>query len=179
MKLLRCSREAELKEEMESGHWPEASSSELRGHVAVCSGCLDAVLLRQSFRAARTESVSAAQLPPPGMLWWRAQLRRRNAALAKVQRPIVGAQIFALLVTVAIGCGLAIVEWRTGLEGGLSVSGWLDSLNSLPKSSAAHLEGLFSTASSVLSGNLVFLTPALVVLALVGGLAALMVTDKS
>jgi len=176
MKFLRCSREAELKEQMESGHWPQASTSDLRAHVAACKACQDAALLRQSFRQARAVTSAEAQLPPPGLLWWRAQLRRRNAALARVQKPIVGAQIFALLVTLALACGFVIVEMRSDPDGKLSLIGWMSSLS---KSSTLHLEGLLSTASSIFTGNPLFLTPALVVLVLMGGLAALLVTDKS
>ena len=176
MNLLRCSREAELKAEMESGHWPEASTPELRAHVEACSACRDAVMLRQSFREARTATLAAAQLPPPGLLWWRAQLRRRNVALARVQRPIVGAQIFALLMTIVIAAGLVVIELRSGFDGTTSVASWFATLS---KTSALHLEGFFTSAASMLSGNLLFLTPALVVLAVMGGLAALLVADKS
>ena len=176
MSLLRCSHDAELKSEMESGHWPEASTAELRMHVADCVACRDAVRLQQSFRLARATALAEPQLPPPGLLWWRAQLRRRNLALARVQRPIVGAQILALLVTLGIGVGLAIVEFRSDAVAGISLTSWM---NSISKTSALQLEGLLSAASSMVSGNLFFLTPALVVLAVMGGLAALLVTDKS
>jgi predicted anti-sigma-YlaC factor YlaD len=181
MSFFRCSHDAELKTEMESGHWPEASTGELRAHVAECRACRDAVRLQQSFRSARAVTLAQPQLPPPGLIWWRAQLRRRNAAFARVQRPIVGAQILALLVTVAIGAGMVIVELQSDAGSGISLSGWLSSLspNALFRTSAVHLEGFLSAASSMVSGNLYFLTPALVVLAVMGGLAALLATDKS
>jgi predicted anti-sigma-YlaC factor YlaD len=176
MTWLRCSREAELTAEMESGHWPEASTPELRAHVTECKVCRDAATLRQSFRMARATTLPQAQLPPPGLVWWRAQLRRRNAALARVQRPILGAQILALLVTLGIGVGLVLVELRSGAASQTSLSSWLGSLS---KSSATHVEGLLSTASSMVSENLLFLTPALIILAVMGCLAALLVADKS
>jgi predicted anti-sigma-YlaC factor YlaD len=175
-KWTRCARRAELEGEIESGHWPEAATPELQLHVKTCSTCGDTVLLAESFCMARAASLSQPALPPAGLLWWRAQLRRRNAALAQVQRPLVGAQIFALLVTMAIAGGMAIVSLRSASSGETSISGWFAGFS---KSSSAQMEGLLSSATSALSGNLLLLSSALAVLAVAGGVAALLVTDKS
>jgi hypothetical protein len=171
MSILRCPREAELKAQMELGHWPEASAAELREHVAACGSCRDTVVLRQSFRAARAASIEGVQLPPAGLLWWRAQLRRRNEALTRVQRPIVGAQIFALAITALIAAGIAIAQAKPGF---LWMKGTWDSFaEQLPRLWGAT--NLWSSAwSSVWSGaSLAYLVPGIGMLVLVGAAAYL------
>lgn len=119
---MRCEREGEVKGLLAQGHWPEASGEELRGHVAGCSKCGDLVVVTEAFREAREASMKAAPVGPPGVLWWRAQVRRRQMALEQIERPLLGAQMFALIVTVLIGVGLGLVEmrrgfsWSTGLQ---------------------------------------------------------------
>jgi len=183
MSLLRCAHEAELKEQMDRGHWPEASSAELRDHVTGCGSCRDRVLLRESFRAARALSLAAAPMPPAGLLWWRAQLRRRNEALARVQRPIVGAQIFALAITALIALGIAIAQARSGFHWMKGI--WESFAESVPRfwSSTNTWSNLWSntrsstwasTWPSAWSGAaLVYLLPGVVMLVLVGAAAYL------
>ena len=76
---------------------------------------------------------AGARLAAPGLLWWRAQIRRRNEALERVERPLVGAQIFTLLLALAAAGGLAAWEARRGLRwfwwstdepGGSMKAGW-------------------------------------------------------
>ena len=171
MNLLRCSREAELKEQMESGHWPEASTTELRAHVAVCSGCRDAVLLRQSFRAARAVSVSQAQLPPPGLLWWRAQLRRRNEAVERVNRPIARAQRFALLINLLAAVALLASQWRHGYR----LAAWL---SGIADAATFHPTALWAMAAQQPGWNLMVLIPCVVAVVALGGITVYLATDR-
>jgi hypothetical protein len=55
------------------------------------------------------------------VLWWRAQLRRRNAALARIGKPIVGAQIFSVAVTVV--AAIFYLAWQA--KRGYSLPVWL------------------------------------------------------
>jgi hypothetical protein len=64
----------------------------------------------------RVEGMAAARLESPGVLWWRAQLRRRAAALERVSRPMRAAQLFALVTLLAVAAGFAISE--VGLSDG-------------------------------------------------------------
>ena len=100
-----CSREPEIRSLLDRGHWPAAASSELTTHAASCTRCAQLILLTQAFRADRARAAALPHLESPGVLWWRAQLRRRNAALQRLQRPLLGAQIFS----VALGLIAAIV----------------------------------------------------------------------
>src|ERR1700756_2897471 len=91
-----CTREREVSELLHKGYWPEACPEELRAHVKLCRICSDLVLVTSALGVERKETMPMARLEAPGALWWRAQLRKRNAAIEKMARPIVGAQVFAL-----------------------------------------------------------------------------------
>lgn len=94
-----CSRESEIRSLLDRGHWPAAASSELTVHAAACTRCSQHILLTQAFKSDRARTAAAARLESPGVLWWRAQLRRRNADLQRLQRPLFGAQIFSVVLS--------------------------------------------------------------------------------
>jgi hypothetical protein len=133
---LRCSRGDEVRDLLAQGHWPEACEAELRAHVADCRGCSEMVMLTQSFRAAREDAAAMARPVPASLVWWRAQLRRRQAAMEQVSKPIVGAQIFAVVVSLCAAVGLVgwLVErgdlWNFGM--GLSLGSVKASWGLLP-----------------------------------------------
>jgi type IV secretory pathway VirB2 component (pilin) len=130
MRLRPCAREKELAEQMELGSWPQASAAELRAHVEACPHCSDLVRVTQAMRAARAATGPAARLGSPGVLWWRAQLRRRRTAMQTIERPMLAAQIFA--VVFSLGAAAFFLEPKAAL--GL---GWLRWLEDLP--GALHL----------------------------------------
>src|SRR5258707_1336299 len=105
-----CVREREVTELLDRGYWPEACPDDLREHVESCRMCSDLVLVSQAFQAAHKQAAPLPHLESAGALWWRAQLRRRNAAIEKVGRPILGAQIFALVMSVVVAA--AVLAWR-------------------------------------------------------------------
>jgi hypothetical protein len=111
-----CSHEAELARALKDGHWPQGCGPELRQHVDACAACSDLVLVTRTFQSAKRESDLASPPGSPGLLWWRAQLRRRNAAAERVARPITIAQIFAWAVT-ALPCVVFVAsQYRSGLH---------------------------------------------------------------
>jgi hypothetical protein len=173
-----CPREAEVKTLLNSGHWPHACPAELRAHAAACTACANQVLITQAFRETRAISAHAAQLPPPGVLWWRAQLRRRNEAVERIGKPIFGAQVFAIAITLVIAAGVVLSQARYGLR-------WLAEL---PQSPIFNLSSLWhsATASDVdsltwfkLDGSIPYLIPALALLGLLGGVVLYLATEKS
>lgn len=171
MKLTSCSHEKEVRELIASGQWPAACPPELRAHVGACRACGDLVLISQAFHQARRESLAAARPVPPALLIWRAQLRRRNAAVERIGRPLFGAQVFAFAMILAAAVGFAGFEARSGVDW-LTWSFWRD--------------GLFSAAAqwtSLSNGSLAGLgwmlpVTALATLALLGGTVAYLATDK-
>ena len=112
MMLGQCARENEVMDLLRSGCWPAACEPELRDHVAACSLCAQTVLLKSSFAEALAQAKDEVRPQDHGVLWWRAQLRRRNAAVQRVNRPIAGAQRFALLVNLLAAFALLASQWR-------------------------------------------------------------------
>ena len=174
MRLRACPHEAEIKVLLNSGHWPHASPAELRAHAATCSVCGNQVLITQAFRADRAAAANAAPLPPPGVLWWRAQLRRRNEAVERIGRPILGAHIFAIVITLLIAGAVVLSQARQGLR-------WLTGLAQAP---TFHLTSLWpgATLESIMetgvSSSLSYLVPGLVLLALLSGLIVYLATEE-
>ena len=137
-----CSREKEVNDLVARGQWPHASPEELRDHVRSCRTCGDLALVAAEFQSARAETVAAApRAGSPGALWWRAQLRRRNAAVERLARPLLGAQIFALAITLLAALGFFGYEAHNGIA-------WLDWLEELPQSATLDISssGLFGSA---------------------------------
>jgi len=107
-----CTHLAELRQELHSGHWPAASSPELRAHVGSCPRCTQEVALTIHLRQARLEALAESRAEPASLIWWRAQARRREAVLARATRPILAAQAFAVLVILAAIALMAARNWR-------------------------------------------------------------------
>lgn len=161
-----CGREAELTQLLSQGYWPNASPAELRAHVEVCRSCSDLVLVSAAFQAAHRETNALPRLESAGALWWRAQLRRRNAAIEKVGRPILGAQIFALIVSVVVAAAVLALRGNT-------LKAWL---GDLPR--ALHLDALVPSALSQSGGIASIVLPVLATVALLSGVVVYLATEK-
>jgi hypothetical protein len=164
-----CSFESELTQALRDGHWPEGCGPELRAHVENCANCSDLVLVTQAFQSARSESERAALSGSPSLLWWRAQLRRRNAATERVSRPVTIAEIFALVVYVFVGVVLVASQYRHGLK-------WSSWWAEITPARAFHF---LSPGSGQVNPNLLLLIFGFGVLGLVSILVAYLVSEKS
>lgn len=174
MMLRHCPHEVEIKRLLALGHWPKAATPELRSHADSCRGCSDMILVSQAFHQARAVSVAAAQLPPPGVVWWRAQLRRRNAAVERINKPILGAQIFAFASTLVLAALFVYAQLRQGLP-------WKSWLASLTQSPAFDWKVLWRFGSSGWfkpEMSLAYLIPGLVLLALLSGVVLYLASEK-
>jgi hypothetical protein len=164
-----CSSEREVLQALKAGHWPDGCAPELRAHVESCASCRDLVLVTQTFQIARSESAQLAPIGSPGLIWWRAQLRRRYAATEQVNRPITVAQIFALLVTLLVATVFVATQYHHGLH-------WASCWSGLTPARLLHL---VSSASLKPDWNLLFLIPGLGILALFGGLVLYLAAKES
>jgi hypothetical protein len=171
MTLRSCTHEAELRQLLQLGHWPHSCTAELRAHVEGCGSCADLVLVTMALRGARTETMQTARLVPPGVLWWRAQLQRRNAAVERIQKPIVGAHIFAFAITVLIAVGFLIWQARKGWS-------WVTELTAMPQLQGFHWAALWPFASDKFDGALLALIPSLVLLVLCSGVVLYLTSEK-
>ncbi|MGC1460961.1 MAG: hypothetical protein WA802_02090 [Terracidiphilus sp.] len=178
MRLRSCPREKEVKELVERGQWPVAAATDpdLRAHVSGCRFCSELALVSMAFQKARAEAAEVAKLGPPGVLWWRAQQRQRNAALERIGRPILGAQIFALAVNLLVAVDFVAWQARHGLA-------WLTRVEQLSHTAAFHLDSqwVYSLWNAAVSGstwNWMILLPAAATLALLGGAAVYLAFEK-
>jgi hypothetical protein len=130
-----CPRELEAQAVLRRGHWPDACDPELRQHVATCDRCSSQLLVLQIFQTARTESMQAAPIGHPGLLWWRAQLRRRNEALQRVSKPAITAQLFALCISILA----AVTLLGSLIRKGVDWSSWLPEQSVLSRSDALSM----------------------------------------
>jgi hypothetical protein len=166
-----CSFEKEIARALKDGHWPEGCGAELRAHVDICGNCGDLVLVTQTFQRARSESDRAAASGSPSLLWWRAQLRRRNAATERVVLPITMAQIFAWLVLGLVGVVFVASQYRHGLQ-------WASWWAEFSAQGALHFARI-GIGSGALNWNVLLLFSGLPVLALLSGLVVYLASDKS
>ncbi len=173
-----CPRENEVQALVERGQWPQACTPELRAHVDSCRSCTQFALVEPMFRQARAEAVAHVPLRPPGVRWRRAQLRRRNAAVEKIGRPILGAQIFALAIHLARA--VVFIVWQA--RHGLSWLSWFSSPTGFAEAPSLHLDSLWSPQllSSSLSSisNPLVLVPSIATLALLGGVVVYLAAEK-
>jgi hypothetical protein len=159
MTMRSCSHEKDLSDLLSRGQWPLLASAEMRAHVAGCASCRDLTAVTQAFRRERAAAFSQARLESPGVLWWRAQLRKRNAALKQVNRPLVAAQVFAALLGFVAAMACVALASRSG-------AGWLRPVAELP--SALHISAMLpETWQSTPAPWLVLITIA--ALAVMGG----------
>ncbi len=169
MTLRTCSYENELTQALKNGHWPEGCGPELRAHVDACGSCGDLVLVTRTFQRARSESEHVALCGSSSLLWWRAQLRRRNAATERVSRPITIAQTFALFVNVFVGIVFVASQYRHGLH-------WASWWSALAPLRALHS---LPIGSGQIDWNLLLLVSGFGVLALLSLVVVYLASEKS
>ena len=176
MMLRACTREAEVKALVERGQWPQACAPDLREHVSTCRSCGELALVTAAFQRARNQAVGVAKIGSPGLVWWRAQLRRRDVAVERIAKPIVGAQIFALIVNLVVAAAVAVWQARQGVA-------WLTWIQQLPHGFSSQWLGsllpaeFFSSGGGSLMSPLVLIS-ALSILALVGCLVVYFASEK-
>jgi hypothetical protein len=172
MRLRECSREKEVLDLLKSGHWPEVCDPDLRAHVKSCSTCSDTVLLKSAFQNALGQSRGTAQLDSPSLIWWRAQLRRRNAAVERVSKPVAGANRFALIIYLLAALGLVASQVRLA-------GGWMAWISGLGELKIFHPNTLWSVAAVMQDWDLSLLIPCVGAIALLSGVVIYLAAEKS
>lgn len=104
-----CPMEKEVAAAVRSGQFPTACDPALREHLRGCKSCSQAASLGMAFAEMRTEASKKALPGAPGLLFWKAQLRRRDQALEQITRPILAAEIVGFAAAVGV---LALVAWK-------------------------------------------------------------------
>jgi hypothetical protein len=124
------------------------------------------VLVTAAMQAARRHSSESPRLEAAGAIWWRAQLRRRNAAIDKVTKPILGAQLFALAVGLVVAT--AVIVWQAGNWGA-----WIEDL---PR--ALHLDALLPASMSNSGETLWIVVPVLATIAILSGVLVYLASEN-
>lgn len=171
MMLRPCTYEREITELLRLGHWPAAASEELLAHVSGCRGCSDLVLVTQSFQQTRERVGPSARLQAPGVLWWRAQLRRRNAAVERINKPILGAQIFAFAITVLCAVGFVVFQATHGIR-------WMSWFADSASSQTSYRDAVRSFVSVASNWGVMTLVPGAIVLAVMSGIVLYLASDN-
>ncbi len=102
-------------------------------------------------------------------------MRRRNAAVQRIQRPLLGAQVFAFAVALVLLAGTLIYEAIHGMPWVAAMTGWTASLKLTP---AFHLDALWPFASGQSNASLMYLLPGAAMLLLLGGVVVYVATEK-
>lgn len=160
MRLRECPREPELSEALRAGCWPAGSDAALRKHVDQCESCRSTALIAHMLREDRAEAIRAMPLASPGLLWWRAQILQRQAAIRQASRPVHVA-ITVSLVMSAVVVASVLFSLRS------LIANWISAIAAGPVSAQP---GSVSSPA-ITSLPLLFVLFALTALAAIGGLA--------
>jgi hypothetical protein len=119
-----CIREEDVLDAIASSRWPSRCDEELRTHVRNCAVCADLAEVAEAFVTDRDVARSEARVPSAGVVWWRAQLRAREAAARAAGRPVAFIQGIAASVAVWLVVALFraipadyVTDWRTWAAG--------------------------------------------------------------
>lgn len=134
MKSYFCSQQERVSVAIQAGQWPDGCDPEVRAHAETCETCRDLALVAQTLHQSRHVTARPPQLPSPGLLWWRAQIRRRNDAIERMTRPIAIAEKIAVLAVLL--AAVALIAWLQK-----PLTSWLSSVWG-PLSSAAQAPSL-------------------------------------
>lgn len=119
-----CDREEDVLDALASGRWPSRCDDDIRAHVSSCGVCADLVEVAAAVVEDRDVLWREARVPPPGVVWWRAQLRAREEAARAAVRPVAFIQGNAASVAVWLAVSLVraippdyLADWRTWVAG--------------------------------------------------------------
>jgi predicted anti-sigma-YlaC factor YlaD len=79
---MKCEREQQVIEATRNGLW----SASLRAHLRDCAHCRQTELVAASLQEDAAKTKRVLDLPPAGLIWRRAQTRRREVALQRATR---------------------------------------------------------------------------------------------
>jgi hypothetical protein len=171
MTLTSCSREKDVTELLALGAWPRACPPELRAHLDTCHSCRELVLVTAAFKRSRAQTAAAARLASPGALWWRAQFRCRQAAVERVGKPILGAQIFALTLYFLAAVTVVVTQAKHGIH-------WLGLFEKMPQFSSVSLQSLWPANLFISGVSPSILIPIVGTLILLSGALVYLVAER-
>ncbi len=110
---MNCTRESEILEAVTAGR---PCSEELLAHAADCADCTDLLVVSSALVADMQEAMHAADIPPSGVVWWRAQRRARAESIRSASRTIALVQTASVIAAAAGALALlGTLHWRPWL----------------------------------------------------------------
>jgi len=112
MTLFRCDQEQKVFAAVRFG----SLDPSLQNHVSHCSICADLVFVAEFMRENSPVPETEVRLPNADFIWWKAQLRTRQAALQRATRPIdlvakIGSVAAGLAGLWFISCSSQTLTW--------------------------------------------------------------------
>ncbi|MBS1829371.1 MAG: hypothetical protein JST93_28980 [Acidobacteria bacterium] len=96
-----CAFETKVLEAAHRGELPV----DLAAHAASCATCAETLLVA-SFLGEETK----AEVPPPGLVYWKAELRARRDQAERAMRPMRAMEMAALILLCAVAVGLGAMS---------------------------------------------------------------------
>lgn len=107
-----CTRRDELIAVVRAGQWPQGCAPELREHVAACARCAEEARILSAFATAHDSAMQLAPLQSPGLLWWKAQLRRRHDAMERLERPGLAIPTATIAASIVLLLAVLATAWK-------------------------------------------------------------------
>jgi len=157
---MSCACERDVLDLVAIGQWPSRADETLRAHVAACATCAEVAAVAAAVRewADETDNPQPVKVPDASVVWYRAQVRARQEATRRASRPVLVAQLVALVAVV-------IAAVWIGPELSLSVSmpdlsGWWPSLPGSEQFSWLGWAVVAAVGASILLGSIALLLTA-------------------
>jgi hypothetical protein len=113
-----CERESDVVEALRK--W--SFSEELRGHVRSCAICAETLPVAQMLLLTASTLREEHEPPAAGLVWRRAQARKRELALKRAARPLIFMRALSSAYAVLFAAWLLHYFWHSGLIE--RASGW-------------------------------------------------------
>lgn len=111
---MNCTREPEIVEAVTAGR---PCSEELLAHANDCADCTDVLVVSSALVADMQQAMDEADIPPSGVVWWRAQRRMRAESLRSASRTIAFVQTASVIAAAAGALALlGTLNWRLWLD---------------------------------------------------------------
>jgi len=101
---------------------------DLAAHAAGCAVCAEALLVA-SFLTGEQEQV---EVPAPGLVYWRAELKARREQAERAMRPMRAMEIVAMVMLCAVAAALGAASGSialpligAGFLGTVGIAGWV------------------------------------------------------
>jgi hypothetical protein len=163
---LSCVHERDVLDLVAIGQWPSRADETLRAHVATCATCAEVAAVAAAVRewADETDASEPVKVPDASVVWYRAQVRAREEATRRASRPVLVAQLVALvavvLAAVWIGPELSLSVSMPEMPVMPDLSGWWPTLPSQEQFGWLGWAAVAAVGASILLGSLALLLTA-------------------